>query len=134
MLIRRNEAAVAAELAKSLTAAQARAVEAINAQIGEARRPYITTIPGQEMIYQAKQAEAQAWIAAEAPDLADYPLLSAEIGITAPEADQLAQLWLNMAALWLQVAGQLEAQRLTLTAAVAAATTVAEVEAVLDGL
>ena len=95
---------------------------------------FITVLPGQDLIYQAKEAEARAWIADPAPDPANYPLLVAEIGITAPDAAQLAQLWLNMATLWRQAAAGLEALRLTVGAAVEAATTVEEVEAALSGL
>lgn len=104
------------------------------AAIAAARTALITDLPGQSMIYLAKEAEARAWLADPAPDMAEYPMLSAEIGITAPDAQALAQIWLNMATLWRSAAATLEARRLTLTAAIDAATTVAEVEAVVDQL
>ena len=95
------------------------------------RRQYITPLPGQDMIYLAKQEEARRWMADAEPDLADYPLLSAEVGITAPDADQLAQIWANMAALWITAAGQLELLRLTASAAIEAAETITEITAAL---
>ena len=86
------------------------------------------------MIYLAKEAEARAWIADPAPDPANYPLLSAEVGITAPDAASLAQLWLNMAVLWRAAAAQLEALRMTIGAAIDAAETPEDVAAALAAL
>lgn len=112
-------------LAATKAAARARLAETI----ARVRAAQITVLPGQDMIYLSKEAEARAWLAAEAPVLADYPLLSAEAGITAPDADQLAQLWLNLGTLWRQAAGPLEAARMAIGAAIDAAATVEEVDA-----
>lgn len=100
----------------------------VNDYITAARASVITIIPGQEMIYQAKEAEANRWVSEETPNIEEYPLLAAEIGITAPDADSLAQLWLNMAYYWRLMAAQLEAQRLTINAQIANATTIQELE------
>ncbi|MDQ1847660.1 hypothetical protein Q9299_05105 [Gemmobacter fulvus] len=121
------EALAAAALATAKSAARAE----ITARISAARSAMITTLPGQQMIYLAKEAEARAFLTDPAPDLAAYPLLSAEIGITAPNALQLAQIWLNMGDLWRSTAAGLEALRLGSAAAVEAAGTVAEVEAAM---
>lgn len=115
----------------SLEPARARAMAKLSAWIAAARAQFITELPGQEMVYLAKEAEARAWVAAIAPVLADYPLLSAEVGITAPDAEQLAQLWLNMATLWRATAAELEALRLSTQAAILAAESEAEIAAVL---
>ena len=72
--------------AEALVAAKATARARLAAAITAARSAVITVLPGQDMIYQTKEAEARAWIADPAPDLANYPLLSAEIGLTAPDA------------------------------------------------
>jgi hypothetical protein len=90
--------------------------------------------PGQSMIYLAKEAEAHAWMADPTPDPAAYPLLSAELGITAPDGASLAQIWLNLATLWRSTAADLEALRLTASAAIDAATTPEEVGAAMAGL
>lgn len=111
-----------------LAEAQAAALSRLAEFIAAARTVFITVLPGQDMIYLAKEAEAKAWVADAAPDLAAFPLLSAEVGITAPDADQLAQLWLNMATLWRIEAARLEALRMSVTAAVSAAGSVEEVE------
>lgn len=99
--------------------------------ISSARRTYITDLPGQDAIYQAKETEAKAYLAEATPILADYPLLSAEIGITAATATELANLWITLAQQWRSVAAQLEAARMTANASVNLATTVAEVDAAL---
>jgi len=114
--------------AEVLSAAKAAARARLAETIARVRAAQITVLPGQDMIYLSKEAEARAWLAAEAPVLADYPLLSAEAGITAPDADQLAQLWMNLGALWRQAAGPLEAARMAIGAAIDAAATVEEVE------
>ncbi len=120
--------------ARALADAKAAALARLSAHITEARGAFITDLPGQQMIYQAKEAEARAWIADLVPDPAAYPLLVAEIGITAPDAHSLAQLWLNMATLWRQTAAALEAVRLSTAAAIEAAETVEQVELAVSGL
>lgn len=103
--------------------------------IDQARRRYITVIPGQEMVYTAKEAEARAFITAGSPDdTSDFPLLAAETGTTAETPDQLAQLWLNMAAIWRQAAAELEPIRLNAGAAIDAAETKAEIDAAVATL
>ncbi|MDD2868439.1 hypothetical protein [Neomegalonema sp.] len=120
----------AALTARARTAAR----QVLDAHVAAARAAFVTALPGQEMVYLAKEAEAREWAAATAPDLADYPLLSAEVGVTAETADQLAQVWLNMAALWRSAAARLEARRLGVSAALDAARSPEEVEAALRAL
>ena len=106
----------------ALAPIRALAVAEINALVSAVRGRIITDIPGQQMIYLRKEAEARAWVANEAPDLVDFPLLSAEVGITAPDADQLAQIWLNQAWLWAEVlAPALERLRMAANTAVQSA-------------
>ncbi len=106
-------------------AARREAMAAINAAIAGVRGAYVTPIPGQEMIYLAKEAEARAYVAAmpEPATLDGYPLLAAEVGLTAPTPRALADLWIAMSAQWRQVAAALEPLRLTAGARVTAATT-----------
>ena len=47
---------------------QAAATASVNAAIGQVRARYITVLPGQEMLYLAKETEARAWLAAVDPD------------------------------------------------------------------
>jgi hypothetical protein len=99
---------------RSLADAKAQGVKAINRAAAALRGQYITVIPGQEMIYLAKEAEAVRYLA-ETPEpatLEGYTMLAAEVGITAPTAYELAQLWANMSALWRGIAAQIETARL----------------------
>ncbi len=120
--------ALALERAKSI------ALDAINTKIAAERAALLTDMVGQEMIYLAKEAEAKAWQATTNQDLADYPLLAAEVGITADDADALAALWLSMADQWRQTAARLEAIRLKAKADVGAAETLDAVASAESGI
>ncbi len=127
--VRRNPATLAARAAARFAAAQAAARAEINRLAGLARVPFITDIPGQQMIYLGKEAEARAWLAAETPDPADFPLMTAEVGLTAETHWQLAQLWLGMGAVWRQVAAAIEGARMAAIRAVDAAASTEEADA-----
>lgn len=117
----------AAALAADLAAAKSAAIASVNAWAGRERSRHITIAPGQDMIYLAKEAEALRYLADPDPAPADYPLICAEVGVTAPDAYQIAQIWAQMAALWRQVAAQIEAARLGAIAQIEAAQTEAAV-------
>jgi hypothetical protein len=95
----------------------------VNDMAGRSRLGIVTDIPGQMAIYQAKEAEARAWTGAIAPALKDYPLIAAEVGITASTGDALAQLWLNMAHLFRLAAAASEGARMQALAEIDATTT-----------
>ena len=116
----------------ALTNARLEAVARINAAAGAVRRLYVTDIPGQEALYLMKETEARAWLAEGEPNPADYPLIAAEIGITAPTGDEVAQVYLNLAALYVQAAAQLEHARLSHIAMAETAPTPEEATAVAD--
>lgn len=119
---------------QALAPVRSAAIEEINSLVATVRGRIITDLPGQQMIYLRKEAEARAWVADPAPDLANYPLLAAEVGVTAPDADQLAQIWLNQSWLWAGVlAPTLERLRMSAVNAVQAADNRAKVtEAVVS--
>lgn len=122
-VVQRNAASVSARAAALLAQAKADAIARVNAAAGTLRGRYITIIPGQEMIYLAKEAEARAYLT-ESPEpetLASYPLIAAEVGITAPSAYAIAQVWANMAAIWRGIAAQIETARLGAVAQIEAA-------------
>ena len=106
-------------------------VARVNEAIGNTRRKYITDIPGQGTIYTEKQAEARAYLTAVPlpASLVDYPLLAAEIGVTAPTAWQLAQVWANKAVLFKYVAAITEKLRMEASFAIDAAADEAAVDA-----
>jgi hypothetical protein len=96
------------------SAYKARFRDLINEAVGKVRTRYITDIPGQEMIYLEKRNEAFRFLSQdpEPESLADFPLLAAEAGITAPTARDLAELWMAQAATMVSVAASLETVRL----------------------
>jgi hypothetical protein len=110
-----------AQIAADLTRAKASAVSRVNDWAATERAKYITIIPGQEMIYLAKEAEAIRYLSDPAPVLAAYPMISAEVGITAETPYQLAQVWAYMSGLWRSVAAQIETARLGSIAQIEAA-------------
>lgn len=95
-----------------LQAARLAAVADINRAAGFIRRLYVTDIPGQEAIYMMKEAEARAWVASADPDPTQFPLITAEIGITGTDGDQVAQVYLHLAGIYVAAAAQLETARL----------------------
>jgi hypothetical protein len=118
----------------SLDSARRNATAQVNMIIGSFRERFITTAPGQDMIYSAKEAEARSFIANQPETLEDYPFIAAEVGILAPTAWQVAQIWLYMAASWRAIAASLEGLRVGATGAIAAAQTLQEIDAVVANL
>ncbi|WP_104019130.1 hypothetical protein [Roseovarius nitratireducens] len=102
--------------------------------VRQKRLEFITDLPAQVEVYKKKEAEARAYLVDPAPDLADYPRLSDEIGITAPTAQDLATLWVAMADAWDAADRTVERARMEAKAALAGATTTAEVDAAMTAL
>lgn len=96
-----------------LAVIRARAVARINAAAGAKRAQYITDITGQDMLYARKAERAAQWVADPAPDVANYPLIAREVGVTAETPEQVVQVWLNLGAAWEYLAGVIEQLRLT---------------------
>lgn len=115
---------------------RASAMIKLNNVIQNQRRMLITDLPGQDMIYLRKEQEGRAYLAAspEPTDLSSYPLLTAEVGITAPTAHQVAMIWVQLADMWVIAAAQIEAYRLTIGAQIQAASTFEALTALMDSL
>lgn len=115
-----------------LAAEKRAAVAQVNGMADQVRRMFITPIIGQEMVYLEKEAEARRYLNDLEPDLSDYPFISAEVGVSAVTAQQVAQLYLNLGAQWRVVGSMLENVRLGSIAAIEAATTLAQISAAVD--
>lgn len=112
---------------------KSKAIGEVGTEIGAYRLNFITDLPGQEAIYQAKRDEAARYITEGRPaDLTDFPLLRAEEGITAPTASDLADLWIGMDIQWRNIAADLEKIRMTAVKSINAATDRAGVQSALD--
>ena len=118
---------------QNIPALKLRAIGQVNETIGKVRMRYITVIPGQDMLYKAKQEEAVECLAQGATSLAsDYPLLAAEIGITAPTLLDVAQVVVNMAFIWKTIASNLEMLRMGVIQDIEEAVTRADIETILS--
>lgn len=61
-------------------------------------------------------------------------MIAAEIGITGENADQIAQIWVNMAAIWVDLAAPLETARLGAIAQIEAADSPEAIDIGMAGL
>jgi hypothetical protein len=118
---------VAQRVAAQLAAAKAQAVDRVNQKTDAFRRRFYTPIAGQDALYLEKRAEALAYVrevdqSGEPADLADYPLIANELGVTAPTPWQLAQIWLHRADQFKRVGAATERPRQAALAAIAATT------------
>lgn len=113
----REEWVAACDLARepiepSLAELKASLQRAIDAAAEQERLKYITAGDGQVMMYLAKAEEARRLAADADPADEDYPLLSAEVGITAETLAEVGGAVLAAYQQWLAVGAQIEAARL----------------------
>ena len=123
-----------AVLIRELQDAQQRAMDLITKIRAEARRQYVTDIPGQDAIYSAKYDEARTYLADPDPQPNDYPLIMSEVGVTAEAPAEVAQVFLNLNALWRHAAGALDAACFAAQNDVLEATSEADIDTVVAGL
>ncbi|NTA36842.1 hypothetical protein [Agrobacterium salinitolerans] len=76
------------------------------------RLKYITPGAGQALTYMQKSDEARRYLSEDNPDAANYPLLSAEVGITADDMAGVASAVSAAFAQWQQIGAAIEAARL----------------------
>lgn len=108
--------------------------QAVDAGAETERLKYITPGEGQAMTYQQKVTEAQAFKAAANPKAADYPILSSEVGITAPTLDEVADIVLAAFAQWQQIGAAIEAIRLGAKRDIGAAEDETSARAIVDAI
>lgn len=101
----------------------------VDADAEAARLLWITAGSGQALTYEQKRIEAERMATDPAPQPDAYPLLAAEVGITADTLAAVGALVRARAAAWTAIAAQIESLRLQAKAAVMAATNAAEARA-----
>ena len=101
---------------------------------GYVRGSYASMGFGQEMTYLAKETEANTCLADTSPSPEHYPMLSAEVGITASTLSEVATIIANKAAEWRSVSATIEAIRLSSKQAVDNASTEAEISRIINDL
>lgn len=109
-----------------LASAKAAAIKHVDTTAERARWAWITPGAGQALVYALKREEAQRFADDPEPDPADYPMLSAEVGITAETIEEVAVTVAAIATAWVQVAAAIETLRLAAKAAVLGAESEAE--------
>lgn len=97
-----------------------------------ARLKYITPGAGQAMTYAEKAAQARQCLAATDPQETDYPLLAAEIGITAPSLMDVATVVAAAHSAWIGIGAAIEGIRLQAKASIDAAEDAAAVHALAE--
>ena len=130
-----SEVELAERSAADLNRARAYSSSLINQAAGEVRKRIYTDIPGQDALYLEKRAEAIAYVAeargrGEPATLADYPLIANEVGVTAPSAWMLAQLWLNRSDQFKRVGASTERLRMQALIDISTATDFEALEAI----
>jgi hypothetical protein len=101
----------------------------VDAEAEATRLLWITPGSGQALTYEQKRIEAERMATDPAPQPEAYPMLAAEVGITADTLGAVGALVRARAAAWTAVAAQIESLRLQAKAAVMAANTAAEARA-----
>jgi len=87
---------------------------------------------GQEMVYLAKEGEALRFMEDAAPIAADYPMLSAEVGITGADLPSVAGAVLAKSTAWRAFASTLEKVRLGTKSLIDEAADVIDIQTACD--
>lgn len=105
----------------------------VDTAIGQIRLAYITEIPGQQMVYQSKEAEALAYEQDldDPKDMIKYPYIASEATALGVSTDTVATTYLDLSAQWRTVGVQLEALRIATKTSITAAESVEEVESTM---
>ncbi|MGC4411283.1 hypothetical protein [Rhizobium sp. ST-5] len=106
----------------------------VDAEAEAHRHRYITPGAGQAMTYARKAEEARLCLSAVDPNPEDYPLLAAEIGITASTLVGVAQVVATANAQWLQIGAAIEAARLSTKQSIVNAETVEAAKAAANAV
>ena len=98
------------------------------------RRKYITSGSGQAMTYMQKADEAARYLQASTPEPSNYPLLSAEVGITAPTLIEVATIVQAAYSQWQIIGAGIEAARLSTKSLIEAAESVDAARSAAQGV
>ncbi|TXG95720.1 MAG: hypothetical protein E6R08_11025 [Nevskiaceae bacterium] len=118
----------------ALAAARDTACKLVDALAGEQRARYITVTAGQEMTYQEKVRQAEAFNDDASPDESKYPLIYGEVDITAPNAAGVAAAVLQSFSLWQVIGAAIEKVRLAAKRDIGNALDQASIDAIVAAL
>lgn len=117
------------DLGPQLDDLRAQALSKVDREAEAQRLRHITPGAGQALVYEQKRAEAQRMENDPDPVASNYPLLAAEVGITAPTLAEVGSKVRELSAAWLATAAAIEAARLGAKVAIGAAATPPEIRA-----
>lgn len=101
---------------------------------GAIRSRYITSVQGQAETYMIKEAEARKYLTETNPEPLNYPMLSAEVGITGPTISDVANIVAAKADEWHHMASLVEQVRLGTKKAIDEAETIEGLEAIINSV
>lgn len=101
---------------------------------GAIRSRYITSVQGQAETYMIKEAEARKYLTETNPEPLNYPMLSAEVGITGPTISDVANIVAAKADEWYHMASLVEQVRLGTKKAIDEAETIEGLEAIMNSV
>lgn len=120
------------DLGPTLDAIKQTLANKIDADAEAARLLWITSGSGQALTYEQKRAEAERMATDPAPQPTGYPMLAAEVGITADTLAAVGSLVRARAAAWTVIAAQIESIRLRAKSAVMVAANAIDARAAAD--
>lgn len=120
--------------ALSLAAVKNEMIGVVNAAAEKERLKYITSGQGQAMTYTEKRDQARAFLAADDPDPADYPMIANEVGITAATAREVAEVIAGRYAAWKAIGEEIEKVRMIANKAIEDAADEAAAKAAAAGI
>lgn len=106
----------------------------VDADAETARRKYLTDGMGQAVTYQAKAEEIRRYDVDTNPVKADYPFLSAEIGVTGASLSAVAEAVRGAVAAWSTHGPEIERVRLKAKADIAKATSPAIIQDIVSAI
>lgn len=125
-----NQRAIDDTAAPSLDDRKAALKARLDALAERERLKYITPGAGQAMTYQAKAEEAKRLAEDLLPNPVAYPMLAAEVGVTAATLEAVGAIVLAASQQWGLIGAEIEAARLTAKRAIDQAETIEDARAV----
>src|SRR5699024_5033287 len=115
-------------------AAEADYLRRVDIYIGGVRAQVITAVPGQAETYQAKAADADAFLAAADPDPTDFPWVAAEARATGVTPQQAATAIVAQRDAWAVLGAAVEEVRMRAKTEIRAATSARAMQAAYEAM
>ena len=119
---------------ETLAEAKIRLCDKVDNSIGITRAKYITTITGQNLIYEAKRRESTNYLSDVNPLNSNYPFMSASLNaeVDGSTMTEIANLWKTKNSNWEILCSQLEVMRLNAKKNIKNSLTISDAELIFD--